>query len=374
MHPFTQPTQQRIRIAIFVAVAVILIVAGALYTGESIYADTHLGETLPPHAPVTSEAAPNTSVKPGDEITVTILITPFLRDYTVTLGVTSTAPVSFTVKPESLSATMQDRLTVTGQVVTWVATFPQSTNVSSRITVSYVMLAPPCNASAQREYIVGTELQEMTNDVMTDTTTTISMTQALIELAPPSCGAFMPLVQVMTPEPTPTAIPTPEQFPVLNNGNLENGPGKGWTEVPAGLIYSVANIPSSVRAGAAGSYVAWLGGVNNATNTLSQSITIPEVYKGKVKLLLRYYTASEEPSVGADTARVIVVSGGQNKVVSEYPLSKSKATYAWVSDVIDLSAFSGPIELRFESKLNDARNSNWFLDDIQLCQIGTPGC
>ncbi len=183
----------------------------------------------------------------------------------------------------------------------------------------------------------------------------------------PTVRAYLPFVRL---EPTPTATPIP--FPRLVNGDLEAGPGAGWSETPETLIVRTTTIPAAARAGAGSSYVAWLGGAPGE-RVLSQKVFIPYVYSSQVRLKFFGYTESEETGCTNDTAGVYQVES--DVPLLSVPLCQRLATNAWTQYTVDLSGLGGKlVELRFVSRLNGARNSNWFINRIALCQAGAPGC
>jgi hypothetical protein len=183
----------------------------------------------------------------------------------------------------------------------------------------------------------------------------------------PAFRAYLPAIRL---DPTPTVTPVP--FPQLVNGSLEQGPGVGWTESPATLIYPTSAIPDEAQAGASSSYVAWLGS-DTGTQMLAQKVFIPYTYGFQVRLKLYAFTKSEESNCNNDTANLYLAES--SAPLWSWPLCKGKATNAWQQYTIDLSGYGGKeIDLRFISRLNGAGDSSWFLNRLELCQIGAPGC
>lgn len=184
---------------------------------------------------------------------------------------------------------------------------------------------------------------------------------------PPTISAYLPVIR-RDPTPTPTPIP----FPQLVNGDLAGGPGSGWSETPDTLIVRTNAIPAAARAEAGSSYVAWLGG-KPGERVLAQKVFIPYVYGFQVRLKFYGYTESEETGCSNDTAGVYQVES--DVPLLSLPLCKRLATNAWTPYVVDLSGLGGKlVELRFVSRLNSTRNSNWFINRMELCRAGAPGC
>ena len=284
-------------------------------------------------------------------ITYTISFVKTPSNDPVTLGITDTIPSPLSILADSIESTPPGSSTVQGQVITWTATFSPS-ETAEDVTISYIVRIPPCVATTQT--VTNTViLQELTNSVMVTPTTVFSQTSAAVQLEQASCQVFLPVV---------SAPP----FPQLLNGDLEQGSGVGWTELVNGnsgaLIYPRSSVPSDVLVGNDSAYIAWLGGIPNSTNLLEQAVSFPGNYG--VYLSLRYFTASNEDDCSADTAEVYA---GSIKLKS-YGLCNSQETNQWRADLIDLSSLKGSsFVLKFKTVLNGQRNSNWFLDDLELC-------
>lgn len=290
-------------------------------------------------------------------------------------------PTSFRVISGSLSASTPATLPVLvdSRTVTWTGEFA-SLATSDPITIGYRMQAPPCyqitppgNGSlpdalpSSQSLTIVSALHELTNSVMITPAQPVYTLNA-IDWTGTDCGTYLPYIRL---QPTPTAIPA---FPALVNGNFENGPigaNAGWAQEPAQLIYSTSAIPAPAQNGAQGGYVAWLGGGSNSVNRLSQKVTLPAVYNARLKL--RYFTASEETACDSDTA-VVYIAGSSGKLQKDYKLCQSQTTNGWRADTLDLAGINGEVTLLFESKLNGSRSSNWFLDDIALCNATDPAC
>lgn len=343
-------------LAIIVAAAVLLMVLSSLYAIPTLRAADNAADdgTVPP---ITVTVDPKSDVSPGAYITYSINLLKTPRDYPITLKITSTVPASLTVLPETLFASLDPQPTFQGDLVTWQGEFEASDEVTATVTIRYVVRAPDCNAVAART-LTGTVTMQTTQDPPPADQPAPTTLMNKVTLA--GCIAFIPAVKKAAP------------FPTLVNGNLAQGPNVGWGQEPFPLIYAKNAIPPAVQSGAGSDFVAWLGGSSNMTNTLTQTVTIPAERQAQLKY--RYYTASQEPQRGADTAIVWAVSEGEPTKLAEYALSVNEDTNAWKQDIIDLKPFSGKtIELRFQSVLNGARNSNWFLNNFELCEVGN-GC
>lgn len=329
-----------------------LILLGSLLSTASADENTTANSPVPPYQSLAKTAAfDGEHPTANGAVTYTISFVRAPTDYPVTLGITDTVPSPLSILADSIESTPAGSSAVQGQVITWTATFNPS-ETAEAVTITYVVRTPSCVATAQT--VTNTViLQELTNSVMVTPTAVFSQTSAAVQLGQTSCPVFLPVV---------SAPP----FPQLVNGNLEQGPGVGWTELVNGnskaLIYPRSAIPSDVLVGNDSAYIAWLGGTPNSTNLLEQTVSYPGSYD--VYLSLRYFTASTEDNCSADTAEIYA---GSIKLKS-YGLCNSQETNQWRSDLIDLSSLKGgSFMLKFQTVLNGARNSNWFLDDLQLC-------
>ena len=310
---------------------------------------------VPPYQSLTKTAAYDGPVAVvNSAITYTISFVRAPTDYPVTLGITDVVPSPLAILTDTIQSSLPGSSAVQGQVITWTATFNPS-ETAEAVTIFYVVRTPGCVTTTQT--VTNTViLRELTNSVMITPTAVYSQASASVPLEQVSCQLHLPIVKYETPPP----------FPQLLNGDFEQGPGSGWTELVNGnsepLIYPRASIPSNVRIDNNSLFVAWLGGAPNSTNTLEQLVELPQNYH--VFLKLRYFTESAEDGCDIDTASVYV---GDLKLKA-FGLCNSQETNQWRSDLIDLSSFAGSsFLLKFETVLNGQRNSNWFLDDLQLC-------
>ncbi len=169
-----------------------------------------------------------------------------------------------------------------------------------------------------------------------------------------------------TPPPSPTNTPAPTQIPVpaLKNGNFEAGPNGVWSEfsdneiVPGSIILE----PGGAVVPRSGKYVAWLGGVNNATNEIQQ--LAPVTSRGKLYLRFWYQIQSGETiDCESDVAGVIV----NDQILATYGLCADNETNGWVKASIDLSDFSGePLTLSIGGVFDGTVLSSFFVDDVSL--------
>jgi serine protease len=149
---------------------------------------------------------------------------------------------------------------------------------------------------------------------------------------------------------------TPMQ-PIINGGfELES---TGWTEYSA-LGWDIIMRENEYTVPAyGGEWLAWLGGDDDETSYVSQTITITS---GSPYLHYWYWAASED-ACGLDYFRVKVGT----TTVQTKELCDSKDTGGWVQGVVNLSGHIGTSRtLKFEVITDSSLNSNLFLDDVSL--------
>ena len=150
----------------------------------------------------------------------------------------------------------------------------------------------------------------------------------------------------------------------LRNGNFEAGPGVGWAEsstnvwpvvVDSGYLMKYSDVvPRS------GNYAAWLGGGDDESSYIEQSVTI----SSGAPYLIYYYQIDSLDRPGFDTASV----RANNTEVKKYDLSLITRTKTWVRDSINLSAYAGKtIALQFRADINNNGDfSSLFIDDVSF--------
>ncbi len=183
---------------------------------------------------------------------------------------------------------------------------------------------------------------------------------------PPSATQTPNATSTPTTPPPPTNTPTATQIPVpaLKNGNFEAGPNGEWSEfsddeiIPGSIILE----PGGAVPPRSGKYVAWLGGINNATNEIQQAV--PAAAQGKLYLRFWYQIRSAETiDCESDFAGVIV----NDEILATFGLCEANETSSWVKASIDLSDFSGePITLSIGGVFDGSVLSSFFVDDVSL--------
>lgn len=366
------------RIMVAAAFTVLLLLSGWYASQQAAQANAQGGRaTVPPYQDLDYQASPNTDLKPGDLVTHTITFLRDARNYSVTLSFTNSVPTLLAVVPSSLYASEGNQPQVQGNSVSWGNHYEPGA-LTTTVTISFVTSVGDCYPAAEtagaEPWLAATQpltnvvwLQELTNDIVTspgapetDATT--------INLTLPRCGAYAPVILKYPP------------FPKVLDGNFTiTSLVVPWTQqvngIPGNLIYPNAELPKVVQR-PSGPNVAWLGGTKNSTNTLQQAIASTAPYS--VTLHFDYYTASEEDDCSADKAGVYL--GNTQVLPIKLCNGVGNETSKWTSASIALPAVEDPATLHFETSLNGARNSNWFVSNVRVCSDatnvppGTPKC
>jgi hypothetical protein len=161
---------------------------------------------------------------------------------------------------------------------------------------------------------------------------------------------FLPLVAAPQAAPPQAA---------LQNGDFEQG-HVAWAEESASgfpLIYSDGfSIPPR-----SGQYVAWLGGADNDTNRLAQTITLPA--SGDSYLHYYYQVDSREANCSLDVAQVLV----EGTVVAQHPMCFTNNSSEWIKGALDLRGYAGQsVTVTFTMTTDESVVSNLFVDDVSL--------
>lgn len=148
-------------------------------------------------------------------------------------------------------------------------------------------------------------------------------------------------------------VPNPFQNPGFESGHV------AWTEYSSGgwdLIYQAAETPVSAHGG---SWLVWLGGADDETGQLSQTVSI----SASAPYLHYWYYVASEDACGYDFFRV-KVNGSQVYIGN---LCQSASTGGWVQGVLNLAGYVGAGKtVMFEVTTDGSLNSNLFLDDVSM--------
>jgi subtilisin family serine protease len=159
------------------------------------------------------------------------------------------------------------------------------------------------------------------------------------------------------PSPSPSPSPTPGTN-VLANPGFESG-RTGWTESSSGGYALIGTDRPRT-----GSYGAWLGGYNGATESITQTVTVPS--SGTLTYWWRMETA-ESGSTVYDRLRVQVLSSSGSVLATLRTWSNASTANTWSQDTLSLSAYAGQsVGLRFLVTTDSSLATSFFLDDTSL--------
>lgn len=156
-------------------------------------------------------------------------------------------------------------------------------------------------------------------------------------------------------QPPPPPPPPPSY---LQNGGFENGTAP-WTETSTGGYKLVDPYrPHS------GTYSAWLGGYNNGTDTISQTITVPA--NGTLSWWW-YLSSNEGTTVGYDFLRVRLYDMNGTLLTTLKSRSNRDARESWRQDTVSLAAYAGQtLRLEFAATLDYSLTSSFWIDDASI--------
>ncbi len=155
----------------------------------------------------------------------------------------------------------------------------------------------------------------------------------------------------------------------IQNGDFEAGSAY-WTLGGATII--------STRTPHSGSYSAWLGGYNNANDTLYQTVTIPSTGptgQPIVSAWLGYYwyMTTEETSHSWDYLYVKIRDAYGNDLTTLETLSDGSTANTWGFSSFDVSAYIGQtVQVYFRGTTDGSYKTSFFIDDVSLyaCEGG----
>ena len=158
---------------------------------------------------------------------------------------------------------------------------------------------------------------------------------------------------------------------LVTNGGFESG-SSGWTQEASG---GAAIITSNASQARTGSGVAWLGGYNNATDALTQPITVPS---GASSVTLQYWyriTTSETVPGAWDTLQVQVLNSGGSLLQTLASYSNQNASSSWAqSPAFNLASYAGQtIRIRFIATTDSSASSSFYIDDVSVLAATSGG-
>lgn len=341
----------RLKQVLLVSVGSVL--AWMLFTSSfAVMADEHgVGGTIPPlqplHKTVHSETGRIGKAYSGEVVTYTLSFRNTTEmSYTARIGLTDTVPLSLTVLDRSIQATDGEAgLLSSNRTITWVV----DVEYDRSYTLTYAARSPVVATATSITNMV--ELYEIENGWVPTPTQATTSTIAVL-LVEPSPTLYLPGV-----------IKAKEELKQLVNFDFEKGAKSGWQESPGILIFKRENqYPFSPD----GTHVAWLGGIFNEIDELTQQIMLPTEYDS-LGVTYLYMVDSGESNSDKDKAEVRITAAGVQTQIVPHELTRSNSK-GWQRGVIDLSGFKGKLTtFTFWASLNSDVNSNFFVDKVEIC-------
>ncbi len=171
----------------------------------------------------------------------------------------------------------------------------------------------------------------------------------------PTCGSTpssflvrLPLVRKDNPPPPRDAV---------INGGFEQGAGTGWRSSSTTGQTIIRQFTAPAAHG--GSWAAALGGVDNETAVISQTVTVPA---GSPSLSFWHWIVSDD-DCGIDFGSVQI----NGTDVDTIDLCTTANTNSWVRRTVGLSAYAGQtVVLRFQVTTDPNNISRMYVDDVSL--------
>lgn len=169
----------------------------------------------------------------------------------------------------------------------------------------------------------------------------------------------------------------------IQNGGFETGDLSGWT-VPDGSTVQATKAPNPVS----GTYVAYFGGISNATETFYQPLAVPnqEVAQATVGFWVNAF--GEETKANADYFCAGILSADLQQLLLDFGCLNGVETTTtafdaklWQQVNITLSADAWnkirgqTVNLAFQMYTDDSQNTTVFIDDVTFATVtgGSPG-
>ena len=159
---------------------------------------------------------------------------------------------------------------------------------------------------------------------------------------------------------------------LLRNGSFELGPNGDWSETSLG-----GNELITTDWAHGGQYAAYLGGSDDADDTLSQVVTIPSD-AGSVTLTYWWAINTLEDTHPHDrcTVELRATDDALLQTLETIVDTDDVVAYDWQRCDVDLTAYRGrQVKLVFHAVTDSSSPTEFFIDDVALttCQAPAPG-
>jgi thermitase len=152
--------------------------------------------------------------------------------------------------------------------------------------------------------------------------------------------------------------PPPPASETIVNGGFENGTSP-WTQTSSGGYQLID--PTRPHAG---SYSAWLGGYDNGTDTISQTVKVPAA--GTLSYWW-YMTTRESGSTPYDYFRVRLYNTSGGLVATLRTFTNASGAGSWRQDSLSLGSYAGQtVRIEFSATTDYSLPSSFFVDDLSL--------
>lgn len=147
----------------------------------------------------------------------------------------------------------------------------------------------------------------------------------------------------------------------LTNGTFETGAITPWVQLSSHSYSLLDNLHPHT-----GIYNAWLGGYNNGTDTLYQTVSIPSS-AGSATLTFWWQMTTQETTHSVDYFRAQVLNTSGAVLGTLQTLSDGNAANTWTKSTYSLLAYRGQtVRIAFQLTNNSSRTTSFFLDDVSL--------
>lgn len=154
-------------------------------------------------------------------------------------------------------------------------------------------------------------------------------------------------------------------LPLVADPSFEAGPGAGyWNEYSSHFGTTICSLADCGGFGPrTGTWWVWLGGVDNETGYVSQSISLPA--GGSAQLTFYLSTPACESTPGVYDTFTVFANGVPIYSTSNLDPFCGQTTYRAVE--VDLSVYlGGALELKFQGEFDSSAPSSFYVDDVSI--------
>jgi uncharacterized protein (DUF736 family) len=146
----------------------------------------------------------------------------------------------------------------------------------------------------------------------------------------------------------------------IANGGFEEG-GAGWSQVSARGNDLISDFRPHF-----GIWGAYLGGVNDADDKLTQQITLPAAAVS-ITLTAWWAIATEEEGVGFDRMTVSLLKPDHTLLANLLSVDSSATVNVWEQAELDLTDYRGQtVILQFHAATDASNLTDFYVDDVSL--------